>query len=69
MKKPGDIPASEITPETTYLNRRAFMRAGIVAGSALATGFVYRRLNRVGSGGAVGRNWQTLFRPPCRRPI
>jgi sulfoxide reductase catalytic subunit YedY len=39
------IAGSEITPETTYLNRRSFMRAGIVAATAAATGWVYRELN------------------------
>src|SRR5215216_1222441 len=48
----ADIKSSEITDERTYLNRRAFMRAGVLAASVVATGAVYRRLNRVGSGGA-----------------
>jgi sulfoxide reductase catalytic subunit YedY len=30
------LPYSEITPEATYVNRRAFMRAAIAAGAALA---------------------------------
>jgi len=55
IKKPNDIPGHEITPEATYLNRRAFMRAGILVASTVATGFIYRKLNRVGSGGAVGQ--------------
>ncbi len=41
----SDIPSREITPEDLYLNRRTFMKAGIVAATALATGLVYRRLN------------------------
>ena len=36
------ITNSEITPETVYLNRRNFMRAGLLAGSAAVTGAVYR---------------------------
>ncbi len=28
IRKPDDIPSSEITPEATYLNRRAFMEKG-----------------------------------------
>src|SRR5690348_29877 len=40
-----EIPGSEITDETTYLNRRNFMRAGVVAATTLATGWVYRELN------------------------
>ena len=47
MKEPDKIPASEITPAGVYFNRRAFMRAGILAASALATGALYRRLNRM----------------------
>jgi sulfoxide reductase catalytic subunit YedY len=39
------IPGSEITDEKTYLNRRTFIRAGIVAASVTATGWVYRKLN------------------------
>jgi sulfoxide reductase catalytic subunit YedY len=47
MKETNEIPASEITAPEVYLDRRTFMRAGILAASALATGAVYRRLNRV----------------------
>jgi sulfoxide reductase catalytic subunit YedY len=45
IKKPADIKASEITDHSTYLNRRLFMRGAILAGSAAATGFLYRKLN------------------------
>ncbi|HEY1922343.1 MAG TPA: molybdopterin-dependent oxidoreductase, partial [Tepidisphaeraceae bacterium] len=38
-------PDDEITRESAYLNRRTFMRAGIVAATAVATGLVYRQLN------------------------
>ncbi len=37
--------SSEITPESTYFNRRSFMKAGVLAATAVATGLVYRRLN------------------------
>jgi methionine sulfoxide reductase catalytic subunit len=47
MKEPNQIAASEVTAPGVYFNRRAFMRAGILAASALATGTVYRRLNRL----------------------
>src|SRR5712672_1781537 len=43
------IPSSEITEPAVYFNRRTFMRVGILAASAVATGLVYRRLNYVGS--------------------
>src|SRR5439155_13214553 len=45
IKKPGDIPSSQITPEETYVNRRNFMRAGVLAATTVATGYVYRQLN------------------------
>jgi len=38
-------PSSEITPESVYFNRRNFMKAGVLAASVVATGWVYRRLN------------------------
>ncbi len=50
MKEPKQMPASEITDPAIYFNRRTFMRAGIVAASAIATGLVYRRLNHVATG-------------------
>lgn len=40
------IKPSEITPESTFINRRFFMRAGLVAGSALASGGIYRVFNQ-----------------------
>ena len=39
-----------MTPEPAYFSRRTFIRAGIVAACAVATGVVYRRLNPVGHG-------------------
>ncbi|MEO8701695.1 MAG: protein-methionine-sulfoxide reductase catalytic subunit MsrP [Kofleriaceae bacterium] len=42
-----NIPAAEITPRDTYFNRRAIMRGGVVAAGAVATGFLYRKLNGV----------------------
>jgi len=37
----------EITPRETYLDRRTVMRGGVVAASAAATAWLYRRLNGV----------------------
>jgi sulfoxide reductase catalytic subunit YedY len=37
----------EITPREVYLNRRSFLRAGLLVTTAAATAVVYRRLNRV----------------------
>jgi sulfoxide reductase catalytic subunit YedY len=44
------ISGEEITPPAVYFNRRNFIRAGVLAASAVATGVAYRRLNRVERG-------------------
>jgi sulfoxide reductase catalytic subunit YedY len=44
-KKSNEIKSSEITPESVYLNRRNFIRGGILAGTALATGGIYKFIN------------------------
>jgi sulfoxide reductase catalytic subunit YedY len=44
-KKPNEIKSSEITDEATYLNRRNFMRAALLAGTTLATAGLYRFIN------------------------
>ncbi len=41
------IPDSEITPRDVYLNRRTFMRGGLLAATAAGTALLYRRLNVV----------------------
>jgi sulfoxide reductase catalytic subunit YedY len=50
VKDPNKISAREITDPAVYFNRRTFIRTGIVAASAVATGLVYRRLNHVATG-------------------
>ena len=47
MSNPDNKLAGEITPPSVYFNRRNFIRTGIVAASAVATGLAYRKLNRV----------------------
>ncbi len=37
----------QITPPDVYFNRRAFLRAGLLAGTAAGTAVVYRKLNGV----------------------
>ena len=49
MRREDQIPSSEITSLSTYLDRRTFMNAGLAAASLLTTGWVYRQLNRPGS--------------------
>jgi sulfoxide reductase catalytic subunit YedY len=43
------IPEHEITPPALYFNRRSLLRAGIAAGSVIATAALYRRLNPAAS--------------------
>jgi sulfoxide reductase catalytic subunit YedY len=45
IKKPNEIKSSEITDEQAYLSRRNFIRAGLLAGTTLATAGVYRFIN------------------------
>lgn len=45
METVPKIPDREITPPSVYFNRRSFMRAGIVAASAIASGSAYRLFN------------------------
>jgi len=44
IKKPSDIPSSEITPKAAYLSRRKFVSGAVLAGAAAATGFAFRDL-------------------------
>jgi sulfoxide reductase catalytic subunit YedY len=64
MKDPNRILASEVTKPADYFNRRNFMRAGILAASAVATGVVYRELNPVGSGGAKTAGIEGVIQAP-----
>ncbi|HKE60793.1 MAG TPA: protein-methionine-sulfoxide reductase catalytic subunit MsrP [Pyrinomonadaceae bacterium] len=45
IKKAQDVNREEITDKKTYLNRRLFMRAAVMAGTATASTLLYRRLN------------------------
>lgn len=42
--KPVSIPSSEITPKSTYLNRRSFLAGAAIAGAAAVTGIAFRDL-------------------------
>jgi len=64
LKEPNKIAAREITDPAVYFNRRNFIRAGILAASAVATGLVYRRLNPVGSGKVNTPVIQGILNPP-----
>ena len=45
MAKNNNLKSSEITPENVYLSRRNFLRAGLLAGTTLATAGVYKYFN------------------------
>jgi methionine sulfoxide reductase catalytic subunit len=42
IKKPNDIPSSEITPKSAFMNRRKFITGAVATGAALASGFYLR---------------------------
>jgi methionine sulfoxide reductase catalytic subunit len=42
IKKPTDIPSSEITPKPVYMTRRKFIAGAVATGAALAGGFYLR---------------------------
>jgi sulfoxide reductase catalytic subunit YedY len=44
IKKPADIPSSEITPKDTYLNRRKFLAGAALTGAAAVAGLGFREL-------------------------
>jgi len=44
IRKPDDIASREITAEKDYLNRRNFIRGGLLVGTVAATTLLYRRL-------------------------
>ena len=48
MASDPKIKSSEITPEGLYLDRRNFIRAGLLAGSAAVTGLAYRYFSPTG---------------------
>ncbi len=64
MSQPGRIPSSEITPLSTYLDRRSFLWAGAAAASVVATGAVYRTLNQPGSAEVTTPVLVELKQPP-----
>jgi sulfoxide reductase catalytic subunit YedY len=43
IKKPNDIPSSEITPKSSYVNRRTFITGAVAAAGAALAGGLYLR--------------------------
>src|ERR1700690_395991 len=44
IRKPAEIPSSEITPKKTYLNRRVFLATAALTGAAAVSGVAFREL-------------------------
>jgi sulfoxide reductase catalytic subunit YedY len=65
LKEPNQILSREVTPPGVYFNRRNFIRTGILAASAVATGLVYRELNRVPAGKIHTAKIQGIVKPPA----
>jgi len=63
IKKSNEIKSSEITDEKTYLNRRNFIRAGLLAGTTLATAGVYRVLNPPPPKPVITAEIQNIIKP------
>ena len=58
-----DIKSSEITDEQTYLNRRKFIRAGLFAGTTLATTGIYRFINPLPAKQAITAEIKDIAKP------
>ncbi|HEV2436790.1 MAG TPA: protein-methionine-sulfoxide reductase catalytic subunit MsrP [Verrucomicrobiae bacterium] len=63
LREPNKISEREVTPAAVYFNRRTFIRAGVLAASAVATGVAYRHLNPVGRGKVNTPVIQGLVKP------
>src|SRR5262249_8647718 len=48
IKKPNDIPFSEVTPKSAYVSRRAFITGAVAAGVAVAGGLSLRHADSMG---------------------
>jgi len=53
IKKPNEIPSSEITPRSSYMSRRTFITGVMAAGAALAGGAYLRSGSSGGNSGTV----------------
>jgi methionine sulfoxide reductase catalytic subunit len=69
IKKPEDIKSSEITDQKVYLNRRLFIRGGVLAGSVAATSLLYRKLNSPAAVVAEQPKIADLVKPPSEEAI
>jgi sulfoxide reductase catalytic subunit YedY len=59
-EKKSQINADEITPESVFLNRRNFIKAGVFAGSIMATSSIYRYFSPGASAPIVDNSTETI---------
>jgi len=69
LKKPENIKSSEITDQKTYLNRRWFIRAAVMAGTATASALLYRTLNPPPAETPKGDKFVGVVKPPQEQAI
>ena len=63
IRKQNGIADEEVTEKHVYLNRRLFMKAAVLAGTATATTLAYRKLNPAPVETAKGEALQNLVKP------
>jgi len=63
IKKPSDIPYSEITPKSLYMNRRNFLAAAAAAGAGLA-GATFWKMSQSSSPVLAGTKYDNLVKSP-----
>ncbi|HEY8184758.1 MAG TPA: protein-methionine-sulfoxide reductase catalytic subunit MsrP [Pyrinomonadaceae bacterium] len=69
IKKPAEIKSTEITDKKTYLNRRLFMRGAALAGTTVATGLLYRKLNPAATEKPQGEKLATVEKPAIDKRV
>ena len=65
IRRPPDIPSSEITPESRYLNRRAFIKTAAGAAAVLGLRLAADTVMSLTDVDAVYQDWGT----PRQRPL
>jgi sulfoxide reductase catalytic subunit YedY len=69
INKPDDIPLAQITPETSYLNRRSFLRLGVLGATGVATGLLYKEVSRTGGGSTKPPEMVINVAPPSNSTL
>ena len=69
IKQAGDIPEAQVTPESSYVNRRTFMRVGVLGATGLATGLLYRTLSHTAGGSGKPPEMLISVAPPSNQTL